>query len=100
MLLPYRCDDNACVASPDLCSDRNTCMNDDEHRCRYGRNVGMCYSGEDCADDSICPKDTPVLYVFIDVIKNRCPNGDCVNFISQCRLQEYTCDESRREKND
>ena len=50
------------MASADLCSNRNTCVNDDEHRCRYGRNIGMCYDNDDCADDSICPKDTPVLY--------------------------------------
>ena len=61
-LLPYRCDDNACVPSADLCSNRKTCVNDNEHRCRYGRNIGMCYDNDDCADDSTCPRDTPVLY--------------------------------------
>ena len=24
--------------------------------------IGMCYDNDDCADDSTCPKDTPVLY--------------------------------------
>ena len=23
----------------------------------------------------------------------RCPNGECVNFVSQCHLQEYLCDD-------